>query len=159
VLYLDTSALVKHYVQEAGTEQIQARLEGEAEHGRSVFTSVLTYAEIHAVLARRLREKFVSADDFEVIRDRFDADWNFDLAPVELSSQVLRFVRDAVRGFSLKGADGVHLASALWLRDASRAKGTGGKYAGPVVFVSSDRQLTRAAAKSQFEVFNPESAS
>jgi len=63
VLYLDSSALIKRYQNEQGTEALNARLRQEARDLRSVFTSVLTYAEIHAAFARRAREKLLSAEE------------------------------------------------------------------------------------------------
>ncbi len=152
MLYLDSSALFKRYQNEPGTQALNARLREESKGIRSVFTSVLTYAEIHAVFARRAREKLLSAE--EAIK--FDADWVLSISPIELTTGVLAFVRNLVKGFPLRGADAIHLASALWLRDMARLGMKADQYAGPLVFVSSDKQLAKAAAKSHLEVFNPE---
>jgi len=156
VLYLDSSALIKHYQKEQGTEVLNARLRKEAKGPRSVFTSVPTYAEMHAVFARRVREKQLSADEAAAVQDEFDADWVLGIVPIELGAGVLVFVRDLVKRFPLRGADAIHLASALWLRDMARLGRKVDQYTGPLVFVSSDQQLAKAAAKSHLEVFNPE---
>ncbi len=156
MLYLDSSALIKRYQNEQGTDALNARLREEAKSLRSVFTSVLTYAEIHAAFARRAREKLLSAEEAAAVQDEFDGDWVLSIGPIELGAGVLVFVRDLVRGFPLRGADAIHLASALWLRDMARLGMKVDQYAGPLVFVSSDKQLAKAAAKSQLEVFNPE---
>jgi predicted nucleic acid-binding protein len=156
VLYLDSSALIKHYQAERGTEALNAKLEEEAKGLRSVFTSVLTYAEVHAAVARRTRDGLLSADEAGEIQDEFDADWVLSISPVDLGSNVLGFVRNIVREFPLRGADAIHLASALWLRDMARLGLKADQYAGPLVFASSDRQLANAARKYQIEVFDPE---
>ncbi len=156
VLYLDSSALFKRYQNEPGTQALNARLREESKGIRSVFTSVLTYAEIHAVFARRAREKLLSAEEAITVQDEFDADWVLSISPIELTTGVLAFVRNLVKGFPLRGADAIHLASALWLRDMARLGMKADQYAGPLVFVSSDKQLAKAAAKSHLEVFNPE---
>ncbi len=156
MLYLDSSALIKHYQNERGTEALNARLREEAKGLRSVFTSVLTYAEIHAAFARRVREKLLSAGEAAAVQHEFDADWVLSIGPIELGTNVLTFVRDLVRGFPLRGADAIHLASALCLRDMARLGMKVDQYSGPLVFVSSDKQLAKAAAKSHLEVFNPE---
>ncbi|HEY4817876.1 MAG TPA: type II toxin-antitoxin system VapC family toxin [Candidatus Acidoferrum sp.] len=158
MLYLDSSALIKRYQNEPGTEALNARLQAEAKGLRVVFTSVLTYAEIHAALARRGREQLLSPEEAEVVSDAFDADWVLSLGPIELGTNVLGFVRDIVRGFSLRGADAIHLASALWLRDMARLGVKADQYRGPLVFVSSNKQLTRAASKHKIEVFDPTTA-
>jgi predicted nucleic acid-binding protein len=156
VLYLDSSALFKRYQNELGTEALNTRLRQEAKDLRSVFTSVLTYAEIHAAFARRAREKLLSAEEAAAVQDEFDTDWVLSISPIELATGLLVSVRDLVRSFPLRGADAIHLASALWLRDMARLGMKVDQYAGPVVFVSSDKQLAKAAAKSHLEVFNPE---
>jgi len=157
VLYLDSSALIKRYQNEQGTETLNIRLREEAKGLRSVFTSVLTYAEIHAAFARRAREKLLSAEEAAAVQDDFDADWVLSIGPIELGTGVLVFVRDLVRGFPLlRSADAIHLASALWLRDMARLGRKVDQYTGPLVFLSSDKQLVKAAAKNHLEVFNPE---
>jgi uncharacterized protein len=155
VLYLDSSALIKRYQNERGTEALNTRLQEEAKGLRSVFTSVLTYAEIHAALARRARENLLSPEEAAVVQDEFDADWVLSIGPIELGTNVLGLVRDIVRGFALRGADAIHLASALWLRDMGRLGLKVDQYTGPLVFVSSDKQLVRAASKHKMEVFDP----
>jgi predicted nucleic acid-binding protein len=156
VLYLDSSALFKRYQNELGTEALNTRLRQEAKDLRSVFTSVLTYSEIHAAFARRAREKLLSAEEAAAVQDEFDTDWVLSISPIELATGLLVSVRDLVRSFPLRGADAIHLASALWLRDMARLGMKVDQYARPVVFVSSDKQLAKAAAKSHLEVFNPE---
>ncbi len=156
MLYLDSSALIKRYQNELGTEALNARLRGEAKGLRSVFTSVLTYAEIHATFARRAREKLLSAEEAAAVQDEFHADWVLSIGPIELGTGVLAFVPGLVRGFPLRGADAIHLASALWLRDMARLGMRVDQYTGPLVFVCSDKRLAKAAAKSHLEVFNPE---
>jgi uncharacterized protein len=158
VLYLDSSALIKRYQNEPGTDVLNARLQAEAKGLRAVFTSVLTYAEIHASLARRVREQLLSPEEAAAVANEFDADWVLSLGPIELGTNVLGFVRDIVRGFPLRGADAVHLASALWLRDMARLGMKADQYTGPLVFVSSDKQLARAASKHKIEVFDPAAA-
>lgn len=155
MLYLDSSALIKRYQNERGTEALNTRLQEEAKGLRSVFTSVLTYAEIHAALARRARENLLSPEEAAVVQDEFDADWVLSIGPIELGTNVLGLVRDIVRGFALRGADAIHLASALWLRDMGRLGLKVDQYTGPLVFVSSDKQLVRAASKHKMEVFDP----
>lgn len=158
MLYLDSSALIKHYQNEQGTEALNIRLQEEARGLRSVFTSVLSYAEIHAALARRAREKLLSPEEAAIVQDEFDADWVLSIGPIELGTNVLGLVRDIVRGLALRGADAIHLASALWLRDMGRLGLKADQYAGPLVFVSSDKQLARAASRHKLDVFDPATA-
>ncbi len=159
MLYLDSSALIKHYQKEQGSEALEQKLQTARENSRTIFTSVLTYAEIHAVIARREREKLLSANEANELHDHFDVDWTFELTPVELAVGVLVFLRTIVKAHPLRGTDAVQLGSALWLRDAARLGAGPGKYNERVEFSSSDRQLCIAAQKFSLQIFNPLDAS
>jgi uncharacterized protein len=150
LLYLDSSALIKYYVQEVGTENVRGKLET----GRPVFTSVLAFAEIHAALARRSKDRSISPGEFVIARTKFDSDWAVGLGAVDLSPGVLSIVRNIVDQFALRGADTVHLASAIWLRDTTVA----GRIGNQLLFLSSDKRLAKAAADFGLEAFNPETA-
>jgi predicted nucleic acid-binding protein len=52
VIYLDTSALIKRFVNEKGSSRVQSLVQQE----EPVATAKIAYAEIFAGLARKLRE-------------------------------------------------------------------------------------------------------
>jgi uncharacterized protein with PIN domain len=71
ILVLDTSALVKIYISEPGSERMReavARDEPKA-------ASVLAFAEMHATFARRRREELLLPTELEQIRGSFGDDW------------------------------------------------------------------------------------
>jgi predicted nucleic acid-binding protein len=152
VLYFDSSALIKHYVREKGTEEVRKNLRDEEDASRPVFTSVLTFAEIHAALARRAKDRSLSSNEFIRARTNFDSDWVTGFSTVDLVPGVLSIVRNTVDRFALRGADMVHLASAIWLRDTAFATRSGSQ----LFFLSSDKLLAKAAAGCGLEIFNPE---
>ncbi len=151
MLYFDSSALIKHYVHEAGSEIIEHKLQDEQKASRPVFTSVLTFAEIQAALSRRAKDNSLAPREYARARTKFESDWVLGLSPIDLRPGVLSIVRGVVDQFVLKGADVVHLASAIWLRDLATLN-----VKEAVFFLSSDKKLVKAAAKSHLEVFNPE---
>lgn len=151
MLYLDSSALIKRYVQEVGTAKIDKMLQSDV---AAAFTSALTFAEVHATLGRRAKDKSLSLSQFSSARNKFDSDWTAAFNVVDLQPSVLAIVRNLVDQFTLRGADLVHLASSIWLRDTHFA----GAIKAELVFVTSDKQLANAAATSGLSVFNPETA-
>jgi predicted nucleic acid-binding protein len=155
VLYLDSSALIKNYLNETGTLKLQAALRKETEAGAAMFSSMLTYAELHAIVARKRREKTISEAAAAKVHDEFDDDWLFTFSGVEASSAVLGFVRRIVDASPLRGADALHLASALWVRDMSRLGVESKGFSREVTFVSCDRQLLAAARKQGIATFDP----
>jgi predicted nucleic acid-binding protein len=53
VLYIDSSALIKHYIQETGSGSLNAKLNEASLRYPGIFISVVGYAEILATFARR----------------------------------------------------------------------------------------------------------
>lgn len=131
-LYLDTSALAKVYVTEAGTERARRAI-ADAD---AVITASLTVAEFGAVLGRRLRDGSLTPADIGEIRIRFarDAAGYFF---IDLSRALSDAASDLALEHDLRGADAVHIASAL----AFRARVTDGD----LVVASGDRRMLRVA--------------
>ena len=129
IYYLDTSALVKRYVAEAGSRSVRQLV-----RSRTVAVSRIAYAELVAAVARLTRE----GDIVESARDRIFARLDQDFASftiVEVRPAVVRRVPALVVQTPLRGYDAVHLASALAIREH-----------GPSVdFWSADRTLVSAS--------------
>ncbi len=142
ILFADTSALVKLYVDEIGSLEMAERVH-RPEGGRLAL-SVLAYPEVHATFARRLRESLLSAEEHAALGSRFEKDWQTGIR-VALGSQVLRWIPRLCSEHPLRGADAAHLASALELLDAGLE----------VTFAASDIRLTEAAEAFGLDVFDP----
>jgi uncharacterized protein with PIN domain len=71
ILYLDTSSLVKLYVEEKGSPAI-GQLVGEAS---LVCTSVVGYAEARSSLARHCREGGLTAEVHALAKADLDSEW------------------------------------------------------------------------------------
>jgi len=142
MLYVDSSALVKKYVEETGSDRV---LKLMARSG-FVVTSKLAYPELLAGLSRKKREKGITEKDHRDALADFESDWNAFLI-IEFQDELLAVIKQLTMKHALKGADLVHLASALWIQKAAKEK---------VTFVASDIQLLRAAKAEKLEVTNPE---
>lgn len=131
ILYLDTSALVKLYVREAGT----GRVRKAADAAKALATSVVAYAEARAAFARLSRERRFRSPLHRRRVAALDGDWGH-YQVVELVPTVARTAGDLAESHSLRGFDAIHLASALWLQSA---------YSGEVRFLAFDTRLAAAA--------------
>ena len=138
VRYYDTSALVKQYLQEAGSKLVLELLKS----GEKVYTASLTYAEGHAAFSRRTREGRLTRQTARRLALRFDKDWeSYDV--VILGEDVLRLARQMVYRHPLRSADAIHLASALLLaRTSPTARWS---------FVCADGRLCDAAKAEGFQ--------
>jgi len=142
ILFLDTSALVKVYISEPGSERMREAVSRDEQKA----ASALTFAEMHATFARRRREELLLPAELEQLQRGFGDDWE-KLTQMPVGNAVLRLVPGLCGRHPLRGADAVHLASALLLREEGLE----------VVFACSDRNLLGAAAAERLVTFDPAS--
>ena len=133
ILYLDTSALVKLYVEEPLSQELAAAV-AEAE---AVATSLIAYAESRAAFARARREARLSAQIYRRLVDAFVEDWPRYIS-VEVTEQLVKDAGDLAAHRALRGYDALHLASALSLCRQVTAS---------VTFLAFDRALSLAAKR------------
>lgn len=108
ILYLDSSALAKRYLAEAGSADVE-RLIGEAEF---VATSVITRAEISAALARARRQRLLDSHSASQVRALFTAHWG-SLIRLSLIESTVERADTLAWELDLRGYDAVHLATAV----------------------------------------------
>lgn len=138
VLYLDSNALAKLYLDEDNTEQEQViALLGEYP---KVATCIIAYAEVTGIFARLFHEGVLNEADYADKLERFSADWEtvivLDVTP-EVNNRAAQVMK-AQRG--LRAMDALHLASALALRQSVSLR-----------FVTFDARLEEAAKKLMAE--------
>jgi predicted nucleic acid-binding protein len=135
ILYLDTSSLVKLYVEETAS----ADVEGLVVSAEVTGTSLVAYAEARAAFARRFRENAFSSKDYNRLRSRFESDWTNFLS-IHVTREIVRMAGDLAEKHGLRGFDAVHLASAVTLRE---------KLASPVTFSCYDIRLQNASQREK----------
>ncbi|MEQ8485579.1 MAG: type II toxin-antitoxin system VapC family toxin [Pseudomonadales bacterium] len=101
-IYVDTSALLKRYLEEPDSDVAQAFLVGD----RAWFSGRHTYVEVRRNLARAL-----AGEDLVRIRDVFEADWRRTTI-VELDEITCRLAADIGEQTGLRSLDSLHLGSA-----------------------------------------------
>jgi uncharacterized protein len=142
VTYADSSVIVKRYYQEVGSERVRDHFAAT----ERVFTSRLAYAEVHAALARKRRERAISEAAYRRSASAFEADWPaYDQIVIDAST--LGAVPRLVRQYSLRGADAIHLAAAVWLREQA---------GDPLELWASDNRLVDTARGERLIVVDPE---
>lgn len=142
--YLDTSALIKRFVDEKGSSLAQSLVQQSG----PIATATIAYAEIFSGLTRKLREKHLSRSLYGLACRQFDRDWPA-YVRVELNEGILVLARDLIQRHPLRGFDAVHLASALSLRNALGER---------IAFVAADGRLLKAAQSEKLDVLNIETA-
>lgn len=145
IIYFDTSALVKRYVEEKGTQVVVDLIMSS---DMLITTSILTYPEIKAAFTKKLRFKEMSKESYKEAIENFEKDWSVPVfSVIGLTSQVANLAGSLVERNVLKTLDAVHLASALTVKE---------HFGIQVLFVSSDDRFNKAASSEGLEVMNPE---
>ena len=112
ILFCDTSALVKLYILEDSSREMQT-LAGAAS---AIAVCRIAWAEMMAALARRAREFPNDADAIEVVRKRLRTDWPRYVV-VEVTQALVELAGEYADTFALRGYDSVQLAAARSLQD------------------------------------------
>src|SRR5438105_2115052 len=121
VLHLDSSALVKRYVNETGSIWVEGLFAPPA--GHTIFVAAITGVEIVAAITRRARGGAISPADAAAGCAQLRADLLVDYQVVEVSAAVLASAMVLAESHGLRGYDAVQLASALALHAIRSASG------------------------------------
>ena len=138
-LYADTSALIKKYVKEAGSEQVIAHFSQYLIIG----TAALTQAEMASAMSKAVRLRWVEESEIIVAWQDFLSHWpSYIRFPV--SAGVVEGAASIAWRHGLPAYDSVHLASALAWKNV-----TGDQ----VVFACYDARLLKAARQEGLQVW------
>jgi predicted nucleic acid-binding protein len=108
ILYLDTSALLKKYFQEPGSDDVIAGWK----EARGIVTSSVAYAESLASFYRKKSETTISSSIFKNMIGSFRRDWE-SFIRVEVTDELNKTIDRVVEDYPLRGFDAIHLSSAL----------------------------------------------
>ena len=143
-VYLDTSALIKLYVEEVGNEQVVEAMQ-DAVDGRVIIVD-LTPLEARSAIRRREREGDISAADADRVLRQIENDCSMSFLMQPSTSAVMEDAARLIDQYPLRAYDALQLAGCLVVRDGMP---------GPVTFVCADTRLCDAARHEGLEALNP----
>jgi predicted nucleic acid-binding protein len=138
ILYLDTSAVVKLYIGESGTDVVATAVDRAA----AVTTVRVTYAEARAAFARHRRAGGLAPAELRRVVRQFDEEWG-QYSIVEVTDVLVRRAGALAERHKLRGYDAVQLAAAVDVRLAGGAA---------VAFASFDARLSQAARREHLDL-------
>ncbi|HEC98597.1 MAG TPA: PIN domain-containing protein [Nitrospirae bacterium] len=131
--FFDSSAFVKRYVEEEGSQIVDDICRETTE----LSLSVICVPEILSALNRRIREKRLSQRDYARIKQHFSDDVR-DAMIINLIPEVIATSTKLLEASPLRAMDALHVACAIvWRAD---------------LFVSSDKQQVAAAGKAGLKI-------
>ena len=139
MLYLDTSALVKKYFQETGSDEVRDCISSHA----WVATSTIARAEAAATFAKAVRLGILAEAAAMSGHQLFLREWK-NYIRIRVTESLVARADDIAWAFALRGYDAIHLAAALEWHDR----------AGEAVTVATfDQDLWRAAGEAGLDLF------
>ena len=143
ILYLDTSALLKLFVREPGTE-VMIGLANDLENRFAI--SVLSPVEFRSAIRRRVHTGDLAKYIARALLEHFDLKLTDTFLQQPVTDAVISEAISLVDQYNLRTLDSLQLASCKAL-DASVSS--------PPIFVCSDQSLIEAAAAEKLTYVNP----
>ena len=131
ILFCDTSALIKLYIVEEGSDALKTQLSS----AEAVVVCRIAWAEAHAALSRRAREVPQDASSIEQAKLALKADWPHFVA-LEIDQPLVERAGEYADTFALRGYDSIQLAAAFETGRISQL---------PIFFACFDTRLNKAA--------------
>ena len=138
--YFDTSALVKLYIEEQGTELLLELLDDPGQHQFAILS--LSQVELRSALRRRESDGDLDGPVVAAVLEQFSLEMRTRFLNQPVSDAVLELAGQLLDHYVLGAYDGLQLAGCLSLHAAD----------GGPVFVSADRGLLDAAEQENLEV-------
>lgn len=146
--YLDTSALIKRYVDEVGSDWVRATL--SAQPPPSAVVVHLVIVEVTSALTRRVREGTLIPTEYTQVQNAFRSDCLHEYEIVTAVGDVIDQANRLLEKYPLRAYDAVHLATAAVTNQQLVANNLA-----PLTFISADDSLNDAASAEGLAVDNP----
>ena len=146
--YLDTSALIKRYVDEVGSDWLRATL--DAQPLPSIVTVHLIIVEVTSALTRRMREGTLTPAEYVQVQNAFRFDCLCEYEIVTAVGGVIDQANRLLERYPLRAYDAVHLATAVVANQRLLANNLAS-----LTFLSADDRLNDAASAEGLTVDNP----
>jgi len=136
--FLDTSALVKRYVPETGSNWIQSITDVASNNDLAI--SQITWVEVYSAFARRQREGSLSAGELDILLQKFRNEFDTQYRVIEVDPALIESAGQLVIQYPLRAYDAVQLASGLYVQSVLTSIPET-----QLIFVSADNRLLNIA--------------
>lgn len=136
--YFDSSALVKYYVNEVGSNWVETII--DAHPPNEIVVAQITGVEVIAALARRALSGMASAAAASTAIQAFRSDFQAKYTVLSLTPQLFEEAMNLAELHRLRGYDAMQLAVAVDFETEMTASGVG-----PLTLISADNDLNQAA--------------
>jgi uncharacterized protein len=146
--FLDSSALVKRYINEVGSTWILNLFNPVL--NPEFFVAAVAGVEIVAAITRRVRGGSISGTDASAVCSQFRNDLQTEYQIIEITEGVISSGMTLAETYGLRGYDAIQLAAGCAVNEICIVNSLP-----PVVFVSADDELNTAASCEGLVIENP----
>ena len=147
IYYLDTSALLKRYRTEIGSDLVEELFVGLTD-SEFLVTSQLTILEANSVVARHLHGPVTIRREYRTMRERFIRDMaDYQVAVIPVQSELVAEAVNAVFEYPLRTLDALHFTSAVMIVRELHGQ--------DVYMVSADREIIEACEAYGISTLDP----
>jgi len=146
--FIDTSALVKRYIAERGSQWVKALTDSQT--GNKIILARITWVEMLSAFSRLKRESAIDENVFSTALQALKFDWDIQYQVVEFDKAMAEQAGELVKKHPLRAYDSVQMASALKIHQIY-AKAAPGLF----MFVSADDRLLTVAKNEGLQIENP----
>ena len=148
IYYLDTSAVMKRYKTEPGSDVVEELFDGLTD-SEILATSYLTMLEVNSAATRLLKGYVITPRIYQRILDQLARDIAYDeLRVVPVQNELLDQAVGVAREYSLRSLDAIHFISAIASRELLSGEN--------LYMVSADREIIVACQAYGIPALNPQ---
>jgi uncharacterized protein len=148
VYFVDSSALVKRYINETGSQWILDLCNPASNH--DIVIAAIAGVEITAAITRRARGGSIDSADAVALCHQFRIDLETEYQVIEISDRIIAAAMNLAQAQGLRGYDAVQLAAACAVNSLCIENSL------PLVtLVSADNELNEAAIREGLKIENP----
>jgi uncharacterized protein len=137
-LYFDTSALIKKYVNEIGSDKVDELFKNT----KVVYVSLITEIETISALRRLLFDKAIEENDYKSSKKEIEIDFNY-FSIIDLNNTLIDEAKKLIEKYQIKTLDSIQLASVKLLKEEID------------YFVVCDKNLLKYAKNEGVKIINP----
>ena len=137
-IFCDTSALVKKYIIETGSDKFEKILN----KADNVFVSAITEIETISTFKRLLIENAIDEEDYDLLINEFEIDYQY-FSIISFDGLISKNAIKLIDKYQLKTLDSIQLGTAIYLKGEID------------FFVACNEKLIKAALKEDIKILNP----
>ncbi|MBU0599902.1 type II toxin-antitoxin system VapC family toxin [bacterium] len=148
VYYFDSSAIIKRYVKEKGSQWVKSIVESES--AQMIILSQVTPVEVGAAFSRKVREGVITPFERDRVLGVFLKDCQIEYKICAINDKIIKRAINLTCNYLLRGYDAIQLAVASFFNNSLI-----NQQLYPLIFVSADESLVEIAKKETLVVENP----